>query len=127
MVVRASHPSGLVFIATANGGEVGDLTIKHRRRGLRDAHVFEHLSCFLPGTLALGAHYHAGLNATWEWELARSLLDTCDALYSRHPTGLGVERVGFVTARDVGAEETAEASDSSPRRDVASLGGRGRS
>ena len=94
-LLRRSHPSNLLFVARANGGEVG--MVRPRSHVLRDRHTFEHLSCFLPGMLALGAHHRAGINATWEWEVARELLHTCATLYRRQPAGLGPERVAFVT------------------------------
>ena len=39
---------GLLFVARANGGEVGSM--RPRSHMLRDSNTFEHLSCFLPGT-----------------------------------------------------------------------------
>ena len=102
-LLRRSHPSGLLFVARANGGEVG--MQRPRSHVLRDAHTFEHLTCFLPGMLGLGAHHNAGVNATWEWEVARELLHTCSILYERHPFGLGPERVAFATAASVRAKE----------------------
>lgn len=53
--------------------------------------------------LALGAHHNAGINSTWEWQVARELLHTCTTLYSRQPAGLGPERVAFVTPNAVRA------------------------
>ena len=86
-LLRRSHPSNLLFVARANGGGIGGGM--PRSHELRDMHTFEHLTCFVPGMLALGAHHKAGLNATWEWEVARELLYTCTTLYSRQPSGLG--------------------------------------
>ena len=106
-LLRRSHPSSLLFVARANGGAVGAMP---KSLALREANTFEHLTCFLPGMLALGAHHGAGLNSTWEWEVARDLLDTCTALYDRQPYGLGPERVVFVTEHSVGvaASEAAQ-------------------
>ena len=106
-LLRRSHPSNLLFVARANGGAVGAMP---KSLALREANTFEHLTCFLPGMLALGAHHGAGLNSTWEWEVARGLLDTCTALYDRQPSGLGPERVVFVTEHAVGiaASEAAQ-------------------
>lgn len=106
-LLRRSHPSRLLFIAKANGGEVGSVPRSH---ALREAHQFEHLSCFVPGMLALGAHHNAGHNATWEMETARELLDTCTQLYDRHPSGLGPERISFVTGGQVRAAEAEAAA-----------------
>ena len=100
-LLRRSHPNGLLFVARANGGNVGSYPL----HALREMHTFEHLTCFLPGLLILGAHHQAGLNATWETEVARELLDTCTTLYDRSPSGLGPERVAFVTERAVKAAE----------------------
>ena len=101
-LLRRSHPSGLLFVARANFGEIGGARhlVAHR---LRARHTFEHLTCFLPGMLALGAHHGAGLNATWEWEVADELLATCEALYDAQPSGLGPERVEFHTDASVRA------------------------
>ena len=53
----------------------------------------DHLVCFLPGVLALGAHYGAG--GEREMKLAEELMDTCWETYARQPTGLGPEIVHF--------------------------------
>ena len=99
-LLRRSEPSGLTFLARADAGEVGWRPRSHR---LREAHLFEHLSCYVPGMLGLGAHAAAGQNATAEWALARELLQTCTELYERQPAGLGPERVSFVTAASLRA------------------------
>ena len=102
-LLRRSYPSNLLFLGRANGGEVG--TGRPRSHVMRDMHTFEHLTCFVPGMLALGAHHQAGLNATWEWEVARELVRTCSILYERQPARLGPERVAFVTAAAARAAE----------------------
>ena len=48
--------------------------------------------CFLPGTLALGAHH--GLPAD-HMELARALMDTCYQMNRQMETGLSPEIVHF--------------------------------
>lgn len=48
--------------------------------------------CFLPGTLALGAHH--GLPAN-HMELARALMDTCYQMNRQMETGLSPEIVHF--------------------------------
>ena len=48
--------------------------------------------CFLPGTLALGAHH--GLPAD-HMELAKELMETCYQMYAQMETGLSPEIVHF--------------------------------
>ena len=48
--------------------------------------------CFLPGTLALGAHH--GLPAD-HMELAKQLMETCYQMYAQMETGLSPEIVHF--------------------------------
>lgn len=52
----------------------------------------DHLVCFLPGTLALGAHH--GLPAD-HMELAKQLMETCYQMYAQMETGLSPEIVHF--------------------------------
>lgn len=52
----------------------------------------DHLVCFLPGTLALGAHY--GLPAD-HMELAKQLIETCYQMYAQMETGLSPEIAHF--------------------------------
>lgn len=52
----------------------------------------DHLVCFLPGTLALGAHH--GLPAD-HMELARALMDTCYQMNRQMETGLSPEIAHF--------------------------------
>lgn len=106
-LLRRSHPSRLLFLSRRNAADVG--TALPRSLALREQNTFEHLTCFVPGMLALGAATGAGLNATREWEVARELLHTCAQLYSRQPAGLGPERVAFVT------EEAVEAAQAEAR------------
>ncbi|KAG7281455.1 hypothetical protein CRUP_012398 [Coryphaenoides rupestris] len=54
----------------------------------------DHLVCFLPGTLALGAHH--GLPDD-HLELARELMETCYQMYAQMETGLSPEIVHFNT------------------------------
>ena len=49
----------------------------------------EHLTCFLPGTLALG--HMAGLDPGDHLSLAKDLTKTCYEMYRRMPTGLSPE------------------------------------
>ena len=66
--------------------------------------------CFLPGTLALGAHH--GLPDD-HLELARLLMETCYQMYAQMETGLSPEIVHFNThqgsTRDVEVKVRKEA------------------
>ena len=54
-------------------------------------HKFDHLVCFAPGMLALGAHSGAvqGAKAEQYIKLAGELTHTCWQMYHRMPTGEG--------------------------------------
>ncbi|PSC73991.1 Mannosyl-oligosaccharide 1,2-alpha-mannosidase MNS1 [Micractinium conductrix] len=73
---------GLTYIAEY------DRTIKHK---------FDHLVCFVPGMLALGAHSGAvqGQKAERYLQLAGELTNTCWQMYHRMPCGLSPEYVNF--------------------------------
>eukprot|EP00055_Hartaetosiga_balthica_P007031 m.23646 g.23646 ORF g.23646 m.23646 type:complete len:582 (-) comp5568_c0_seq2:85-1830(-) len=60
----------------------------------------DHLVCFMPGTLALGA-YH-GLPHD-HLDIAKELIHTCNEMYVRQPTGLAPEIVHF----DMGPQNAA--------------------
>ncbi|XP_039081613.1 endoplasmic reticulum mannosyl-oligosaccharide 1,2-alpha-mannosidase-like [Hyaena hyaena] len=77
-LLRKSEPRKLTF--------VGELA--HGRFSAK----MDHLVCFLPGTLALGAHH--GLPAG-HMELARALMDTCYQMNRQMETGLSPEIVHF--------------------------------
>ncbi|XP_032162047.1 endoplasmic reticulum mannosyl-oligosaccharide 1,2-alpha-mannosidase-like isoform X1 [Mustela erminea] len=77
-LLRRSEPGKLAF--------VGELA--HGRFSAK----MDHLVCFLPGTLALGAHH--GLPAD-HMELARALMDTCYQMNRQMETGLSPEIVHF--------------------------------
>ncbi|KAJ1911041.1 hypothetical protein H4219_006062 [Mycoemilia scoparia] len=53
---------------------------------------FEHLTCFLPGLLALGAKE---LDRLDDLDLAKKIMKTCFKLYDNSPTGLSPEWVKF--------------------------------
>ncbi|MEQ2172262.1 Endoplasmic reticulum mannosyl-oligosaccharide 1,2-alpha-mannosidase, partial [Goodea atripinnis] len=57
----------------------------------------DHLVCFLPGTLALGAHN--GLPAD-HMDLAKELMQTCYQMYVQMETGLSPEIVHFIMHQD---------------------------
>ncbi|XP_051749671.1 mannosidase, alpha, class 1B, member 1b isoform X1 [Ctenopharyngodon idella] len=77
-LVKKSTPLDLTF--------VGELSHGHFSPKM------DHLVCFLPGTLALGAHY--GLPAD-HMELAKQLIETCYQMYAQMETGLSPEIVHF--------------------------------
>ncbi|XP_078406448.1 mannosidase, alpha, class 1B, member 1b [Cetorhinus maximus] len=77
-LIRKSEPRKLTF--------VGELS--HNQFSPK----MDHLVCFLPGTLALGAHH--GLNAD-HMELAKELMETCYQMYAQIETGLSPEIVHF--------------------------------
>ncbi|XP_074473105.1 endoplasmic reticulum mannosyl-oligosaccharide 1,2-alpha-mannosidase [Sebastes fasciatus] len=77
-LVRRTGPSRLTF--------VGELS--HTRFNPK----MDHLVCFLPGTLALGAHN--GLPGD-HMDLAVQLIETCHQMYKRMETGLSPEIVHF--------------------------------
>jgi hypothetical protein len=51
----------------------------------------DHLACFVPGMLALGAQTKAVKAADKHMAVASELLETCGALYTQTPTGLAAE------------------------------------
>ncbi|XP_075415877.1 LOW QUALITY PROTEIN: endoplasmic reticulum mannosyl-oligosaccharide 1,2-alpha-mannosidase-like [Tenrec ecaudatus] len=77
-LLRRSEPSKLTF--------VGELA--HGRFSAK----MDHLVCFLPGTLALGAHH--GLPAD-HMDLAKGLMETCYQMNRQMPTGLSPEIAHF--------------------------------
>uniref|UniRef100_A0A673IF73 alpha-1,2-Mannosidase n=1 Tax=Sinocyclocheilus rhinocerous TaxID=307959 RepID=A0A673IF73_9TELE len=77
-LLKKSTPSDLTF--------VGELSHGHFSPKM------DHLVCFLPGTLALGAHY--GL-PTDHMELAKQLMETCYQMYAQMETGLSPEIAHF--------------------------------
>ena len=67
---------------------------------------FEHLSCFLPGLLALGAHslppedLPEGERTHHQWA-AKGLALACGAIYKDQPSGLGADEVQMMNAWDI--------------------------
>jgi len=55
----------------------------------------DHLVCYVPGLLALGASVRKLEKTQIYIDLAEDLANTCYELYIRQPTGLGPERVEF--------------------------------
>ncbi|CAL8317830.1 unnamed protein product [Lota lota] len=77
-LLRQSGPNKLTF--------VGELS--HNRFNPK----MDHLVCFLPGTLALGAHH--GLPGD-HMDLAQQLMETCHQMYVQMETGLSPEIAQF--------------------------------
>lgn len=76
-LLRHSEPSKLAFV-----GALSSPSSSHVRNEM------EHLSCFLPGTLALGVMH--GLNSD-HLQLAAELTKTCHMMYESTPTKLSPE------------------------------------
>ena len=53
--------------------------------------AMEHLACFLPGTIALGAQHRT--DTGHHYALADEIAETCHAFYDQTPTKIGPERV----------------------------------
>lgn len=66
------------------------------------SHTFEHLSCFLPGLLALGAHTLPLSDADRELHLwaAQGLAYTCWMTYADHAAGLGPDEMYMQAWKD---------------------------
>uniref|UniRef100_A0A4W5PGT1 alpha-1,2-Mannosidase n=1 Tax=Hucho hucho TaxID=62062 RepID=A0A4W5PGT1_9TELE len=77
-LLKKSSPNRLTFVGELSHG--------------RFSPKMDHLVCFLPGTLALGAHH--GLPAD-HMELAKQLMETCYQMYAQMETGLSPEIVHF--------------------------------
>lgn len=77
-LLRRSAPTNLSFVGELNHGHFSS--------------KMDHLVCFLPGTLALGAHH--GLPVE-HMELARALMETCYQMNRQMETGLSPEIVHF--------------------------------
>ncbi|XP_069576189.1 mannosidase, alpha, class 1B, member 1b [Brachyistius frenatus] len=77
-LLQKSSPNGLVFVGELSHGQFSP--------------KMDHLVCFLPGTLALGAHH--GLPSD-HMDLAKQLMETCYQMYAQMETGLSPEIVHF--------------------------------
>ena len=88
-LVSRSSPNGYVYIAELEAN------------GRTKVPKMDHLVCFLPGVLALGAanaaHEPYGKGGVDEkrMELAKDILETCIHMYTDQPTGLAPEIVFF--------------------------------
>ncbi|XP_076586396.1 mannosidase, alpha, class 1B, member 1b isoform X1 [Chaetodon auriga] len=77
-LLQKSSPNGLTFVGELSHGQFSP--------------KMDHLVCFLPGTLALGAHN--GLPND-HMDLAKQLMETCYQMYVQMETGLSPEIVHF--------------------------------
>ncbi|ELU12823.1 hypothetical protein CAPTEDRAFT_91917, partial [Capitella teleta] len=77
-LLKHTKPSNLAFVGSM---------FSPNARSVRNE--MEHLTCFLPGTLALG--HMAGVDPGDHLELAKQLTKTCYEMYRRMPTGLSPE------------------------------------
>lgn len=86
----------LLYVTDANVGPDSDFS---------PTHIFEHLTCFLPGMLALGAAMLPDTPPTHMWA-AQGLAQTCWTLYADSPTGLSPDEVIISTgsASDDGSQ-----------------------
>ncbi len=84
-LLATSEPDGLVFVA--------DLANGHQKRKM------DHLVCFLPGVLALGAHTDPrgedSPRAKRDLAVAKSLMYTCRQMYHTQVSGISPEYVEF--------------------------------
>lgn len=93
-LVRQSGPSRLTFVGELN----------HNRFNPK----MDHLVCFLPGTLALGAHH--GLPGA-HMELALQLMETCHQMYAQMETGLSPEIAHFSLQPSAGSDVLVKPAD----------------
>ena len=71
----------------------------------------DHLVCFMPGTLALGAHTDPqgrdSARAQRDLAVAKALMYTCREMYHQMPTGIAPEYVEFPEGHDMVVGSTA--------------------
>ena len=80
LLLQRSTPDRLAYLADWTGG-----SLKHK---------MDHLVCFVPGMLALGAYRHPNSpNAERDLRVAKQLMYTCYQMYERQPTGIAPELV----------------------------------
>ncbi len=97
LLLKRSSPSRLAYIADWDGMNTQD--------------KMDHLVCFVPGMLALGAFNAAGtpgeINAQRDLINAKALAYTCWQMYERHATGISPEFVVFPGGQDLQASTSA--------------------
>jgi hypothetical protein len=93
LLLKRSSPSNLAYVADWNGANTED--------------KMDHLVCFVPGMLALGAYTAAGTpgeaNAVRDLTNAKALAYTCYQMYERMATGIAPEYVTFPGGHDLEA------------------------
>lgn len=83
LVKKSKGPLQLTYVAEMSGN-----TVERK---------MDHLVCFLPGTLALGAHYKADADTPWHLDLAKELMKTCYEMYKKSGHMLAPEITKFDT------------------------------
>ena len=93
LLIKRSEPSKLAYVADWTGASTED--------------KMDHLVCFVPGMLALGAYSAAGTpgeaQAQRDLTNAKALAYTCYQMYERMATGIAPEYVVFPGGRDLEA------------------------
>ena len=83
VLLQKSTPSGLHYLADWKGGNKLDRKM-------------DHLVCFVPGMLALGAFLKPDSpNADRDMRIAKAIMYTCWQMYERQPTGIAPEYAKF--------------------------------
>ena len=97
------------LVRRGGGARCGNCTYlaswNHRTKNHREQ--MDHLACFTPGMLALGA---AGDTYEADMQLARELMATCYQMYEHSPSGLAPEIAEFSTNQKVTAAANARHS-----------------
>lgn len=90
LLLKTSTPSGLAYISDWNGQS--------------NEHKMDHLVCFMPGTIALGAYTDprgtSSPRAVRDLAIAKALMYTCYQMYKRMPSGISAEYVQFKEGMD---------------------------
>ncbi|CAM9266648.1 unnamed protein product, partial [Chrysoparadoxa australica] len=92
VLLQKTLPSGLSYVAEWTGSQTKP--------------KMDHLACFLPGMLALGAVTSEDpARAERDMSTAKELMTTCREMYTRMPTGLAPEYVHFQNGDDFSAKK----------------------
>eukprot|EP00656_Telonema_subtile_P012839 TRINITY_DN16498_c0_g1_i1.p1 TRINITY_DN16498_c0_g1~~TRINITY_DN16498_c0_g1_i1.p1 ORF type:complete len:748 (-),score=218.19 TRINITY_DN16498_c0_g1_i1:127-2370(-) len=78
-LIFSSAPSGLTYVAEMNNNS--------------PVHKMDHLACFVPGMLAIGAQDSP--NPTQVMKTARGIAETCYQMYARQRSGVAPEFINF--------------------------------
>ena len=91
VLLQSATPSGLAFLS--------DWT------GTSTVRKMDHLVCFMPGVMALGAHTDPdgpdSVRAKRDLAVAKALMHTCHEMYTRQKSGIAPEYVEFPEGRDM--------------------------